>query len=96
MIRVPILEPNVTTTASKGIMTIDVVLNVGSNFDYAHLDTLNFVTFVTEWQTYNGVSILNAIYHPSTHTATIFIYDGQAGQFSFGGYLLFGKYAIWN
>lgn len=96
MIRVPILESTVTTTDSKGIITINVGLKVSSSFDYAHLDTLNFITFVTEWQTYNNASILNATYNPSTHTATIFIYDGQAGQFSFGGYLLFGKYALWN
>ena len=96
MIRVPILEPTVTTTDSKGIMTINVGLKVEPNFDYAYLDTLNFVTFVVEWQTYNGAAILNAIYNPSTHTATIFIYDEQVGQFSFGGYFIFGKYAIWN
>ena len=96
MIRVPIVEPTVTTTNSKGIITIDVGLKVTSSFDYSHLDTLNFITFVTEWQTYNTAPILNVIYKPSTHTATIFIYDGQAGQFKFGGYLLFGKYALWN
>ena len=96
MVRVPILEPTVTTTGSKGIITIDVELKVTSSFNYALLDTFNFANFVTEWQTYNNVPILNAIYHPSTHTATIFIYDGQAGQCSFGGYLLFGKYALWN
>ena len=47
MIRVPILEPIVTTTDAKGIITIDVGLKVSSNFDYAHLDTLNFISFVT-------------------------------------------------
>lgn len=96
MIRVPIVEPTVTTTNSKRIITIDVGLKVTSSFNYAHLDTLNFITFVTEWQTYNNAPILNVTYNPSTHIATIFIYDGQAGNFSFGGYLLFGKYALWS